>query len=163
VTEVQCLPRWLDASLRRCKSAEQPEHSQDLPCRYPVKVRVSYQKLLKNLVLNKLHQRPSKNQKKKNLFRALKATKFFQVTELDWVEAGLQVCSLSHASPCMSTHGISDRLPCEHRVQKRQSLLWAARIWCLPEIVKRVLQYVVAILLCSGFVTSSRLVSVSLV
>ena len=45
----------------------------------------------KNLVLNKLQQRPPKNQKKKNLFKALKATKFFQVTELDWVEAGLQV------------------------------------------------------------------------
>jgi hypothetical protein len=58
-------------------------------------VRVSYQKLLKNLVLNKLQQRPSKNQKKKNLFKALKATKFFQVTELDWVEAGLQVCLLA--------------------------------------------------------------------
>ena len=52
---------------------------------------MSYQKLLKNLVLNKLHQRPPKPQKKKNLFRALKGTKFFQVTELDWVEAGLQV------------------------------------------------------------------------
>jgi pre-mRNA-processing factor 8 len=29
---------------------------------------------------------------KKNLFRQLKATKFFQTTKLDWVEAGLQVC-----------------------------------------------------------------------
>jgi len=29
---------------------------------------------------------------KKNLFRQLKATKFFQMTKLDWVEAGLQVC-----------------------------------------------------------------------
>lgn len=56
-----------------------------------MKVRVSYQKLLKNLVLNKLHHRPPKNQNKKNLFKALKATKFFQVTQLDWVEAGLQV------------------------------------------------------------------------
>ena len=27
-----------------------------------------------------------------NLFRQLKATKFFQTTKLDWVEAGLQVC-----------------------------------------------------------------------
>lgn len=56
-----------------------------------MKVRVSYQKLLKNLVLNKLHHRKPKSQSKKNLFKALKATKFFQVTELDWVEAGLQV------------------------------------------------------------------------
>ena len=29
---------------------------------------------------------------KRNLFRSLKNTKFFQVTTLDWVEAGLQVC-----------------------------------------------------------------------
>lgn len=59
---------------------------------YPVKVRVSYQKLLKMYVLNKLHHRPPKNMKKKSLFRALKSTKFFQTTTLDWVEVGLQVC-----------------------------------------------------------------------
>ena len=58
---------------------------------YPVKVRVSYQKLLKMYVLNKLHQRPPKAMKKKNLFRALRQTKFFQTTTLDWVEVGLQV------------------------------------------------------------------------
>lgn len=62
------------------------------PPTYPVKVRVSYQKLLKNYVLNMLHRRHPKNTKKKVLLRALKATKFFQATELDWVEAGLQVC-----------------------------------------------------------------------
>jgi hypothetical protein len=56
-----------------------------------VKVRVSYQKLLKLFVLNKLHHKPPKNMKKKSLFKALKATKFFQTTELDWVEVGLQV------------------------------------------------------------------------
>jgi hypothetical protein len=55
-----------------------------------VKVRVSYQKLLKMYVLNKLHHKPPKNMKKKSLFRALRATKFFQSTELDWVEVGLQ-------------------------------------------------------------------------
>ncbi|KAF9160173.1 Pre-mRNA-processing-splicing factor 8 [Actinomortierella ambigua] len=58
----------------------------------PTKVRVSYQKLLKNYVLNALHHRPAKPAAKKNLFRQLKATKFFQSTELDWVEVGLQVC-----------------------------------------------------------------------
>ena len=30
--------------------------------------------------------------KRRNLFVALKKTKFFQCTELDWVEVGLQVC-----------------------------------------------------------------------
>lgn len=58
----------------------------------PVKVRVSYQKLLKCFVLNELKTRPEKAMTKKNLFRQLKATKFFQTTRLDWVEAGLQVC-----------------------------------------------------------------------
>ncbi|PSS17837.1 Pre-mRNA-processing-splicing factor 8A [Actinidia chinensis var. chinensis] len=62
------------------------------PPSYPVKVRVSYQKLLKCFVLNELHHRPPKAQKKKHLFRSLAATKFFQTTELDWAEAGLQVC-----------------------------------------------------------------------
>lgn len=59
-----------------------------------VQVRVSYQKLLKNYVLNLLHRRHPKNTKRKYLLKALKATKFFQATELDWVEAGLQVCGL---------------------------------------------------------------------
>lgn len=58
----------------------------------PVKVRVSYQKLLKCYVLNALKSRPEKAKNKRYLFRQLKATKFFQSTELDWVEAGLQVC-----------------------------------------------------------------------
>ncbi|AAS50980.2 ABR207Wp [Eremothecium gossypii ATCC 10895] len=59
---------------------------------YPIKVRVSYQKLLKNYVLNELHtQRPSK-QKKVKLLKSLKNTKYFQQTTIDWVEAGLQIC-----------------------------------------------------------------------
>ncbi|EGT53300.1 hypothetical protein CAEBREN_31265 [Caenorhabditis brenneri] len=57
----------------------------------PVKVRVSYQKLLKVFVLNALKHRPPKPQKRRYLFRSFKATKFFQTTTLDWVEAGLQV------------------------------------------------------------------------
>lgn len=70
---------------------------------YPVKVRVSYQKLLKANVLNHLHHRHPKNQKRKSLFKALKGTKFFQQTTLDWVEVGLQVTlplsPLLHHSP----------------------------------------------------------------
>ena len=62
------------------------------PSGYPVKVRVSYQKLLKSYVLNQLHKKPPRQVKRKSLFKALKKTKFFQCTELDWVEAGLQVC-----------------------------------------------------------------------
>jgi pre-mRNA-processing factor 8 len=59
------------------------------PQGYPVKVRVSYQKLLKCWVLNSLHHKRPKSQNKRNLFKAFQATKFFQLTELDWVEAGL--------------------------------------------------------------------------
>ena len=47
---------------------------------HPVKVRVSYQKLLKCFVLNELHKRPPKSYNKKSLFRAFKQTKFFQVS-----------------------------------------------------------------------------------
>ena len=57
----------------------------------PVKVRVSYQKLLKIYVLNKLRTKPPKNQRRTNLYSTLKGTKFFQSTTIDWVEAGLQV------------------------------------------------------------------------
>ena len=67
-------------------------YQEHCPSGHPVKVRVSYQKLLKCYVLNNLHRRPPKAQKKKSLFRALNATKFFQNTHLDWVEVGLQVC-----------------------------------------------------------------------
>ncbi|KAK2974421.1 hypothetical protein RJ640_021277 [Escallonia rubra] len=63
-------------------------YKEHCPPSYPVKVR----KLLKCFVLNELHHRPPKAQKKKHLFRSLQATKFFQTTELDWAEAGLQVC-----------------------------------------------------------------------
>lgn len=58
----------------------------------PVKVRVSYQKLLKTYVLNELHKRRPKAQNKQHLLKTLKSTKFFQQTTIDWVEAGLQVC-----------------------------------------------------------------------
>ncbi|KAK1263499.1 hypothetical protein QJS04_geneDACA009497 [Acorus gramineus] len=44
-------------------------YKEHCPPSYPVKVRVSYQKLLKCFVLNELHHRPPKAQKKKHLFR----------------------------------------------------------------------------------------------
>ena len=66
------------------------------PAGQPVKVRVSYQKMLKIFVLNSLHHRPPKAQKKRYLFRSFRNTKFFQSTVLDWVEVGLQVCRQGH-------------------------------------------------------------------
>lgn len=85
-----------------CHRAGRTRRAQDIPLiktwylehcppAYKVKVRVSYQKLLKLWVLNELHHRPTKALNKKRLFRSFKQTKFFQTTELDWVEAGLQV------------------------------------------------------------------------
>ncbi|KAK4217406.1 pre-mRNA processing splicing factor 8 [Rhypophila decipiens] len=62
------------------------------PPKQPVKVRVSYQKLLKTYVLNELHKKRPKALQKQNLLGTLKQTKFFQQTTIDWVEAGLQVC-----------------------------------------------------------------------
>ena len=62
------------------------------PPSYPVKVRVSYQKLLKIWVSNHLHHHKSKTLTKRSIFKAFERTKFFQKTEIDWVEAGLQVC-----------------------------------------------------------------------
>ncbi|KCV67421.1 pre-mRNA-processing-splicing factor 8 [Fonticula alba] len=58
----------------------------------PLKVVVSYQKLLKSYVLNALRQRPPVPTTKRHLLRQFKSTKFFQSTTIDWVEAGLQVC-----------------------------------------------------------------------
>jgi len=67
-------------------------YQEHCPPNHPVKVRVSYQKLLKCYVLNKLHHRHPKPLNKRYLFKILRATKFFQTTQIDWVEAGLQVC-----------------------------------------------------------------------
>eukprot|EP00045_Choanoeca_perplexa_P015123 m.183370 g.183370 ORF g.183370 m.183370 type:complete len:2331 (+) comp16894_c0_seq1:103-7095(+) len=71
-------------------------YQEHVPAGQPVKVRVSYQKMLKIFVLNSLRSRPPKACKKRSLFRSFKATKFFQMTSLDWVEAGLQVCRQGH-------------------------------------------------------------------
>lgn len=59
---------------------------------YPIKVRVSYQKLLKNFVLNQLKRTPPSSSQKLKLLKNLRSTKYFQQTTIDWVEAGLQVC-----------------------------------------------------------------------
>ncbi|OAA61907.1 pre-mRNA processing splicing factor 8 [Niveomyces insectorum RCEF 264] len=62
------------------------------PPNLPVKIHVSYQKLLKTFVLNELHKKKPKTLHRQDLLKTLKQTKFFQQTTIDWVEAGLQVC-----------------------------------------------------------------------
>lgn len=90
-------PRPFNMRSGRCRRAidiplVKTWYKEHCPPGHPVKVRVSYQKLLKYYVLNALKHRRPKPQKKRYLFRSFKATKFFQTTTLDWVEAGLQVC-----------------------------------------------------------------------
>ncbi|GMM59078.1 U4/U6-U5 snRNP complex subunit [Maudiozyma humilis] len=63
---------------------------------YPIKVRVSYQKLLKNHVFNELKKERSSSNQNSNLLKTLKNTKYFQQTTIDWVEAGLQLCKQGH-------------------------------------------------------------------
>ena len=62
------------------------------PSGHPVKVRVSYQKLLKSWVVNSLHKKKPQSLKKRSLLKAFASTKFFKLTEMDWLEVGLQVC-----------------------------------------------------------------------
>ncbi|BFZ55441.1 pre-mRNA-splicing factor 8 [Savitreella phatthalungensis] len=62
----------------------------------PVKVRVSYQKLLKSYVLNSIHHKQPKPHGNKSLYKQLKGTKYFQSTTIDWVEAGLQLVRQGH-------------------------------------------------------------------
>jgi len=64
--------------------------------KYPLKVHVSYQKLLKGWVLNELHKKKPVPITKRSLFATFAATRFFNRTEIDWVEAGLQVCRQGH-------------------------------------------------------------------
>lgn len=66
------------------------------PIEYVQKVRVSYQKQLKCWIQNELHRKPSKAINKKSLLKSFQHTKFFQMTEIDWVEAGQQVCRQGH-------------------------------------------------------------------
>ncbi|EGW33924.1 uncharacterized protein SPAPADRAFT_133535 [Spathaspora passalidarum NRRL Y-27907] len=63
------------------------------PRKAPAKVRVSYQKLLKNHILNQVHTRKRRHTPKRaKLLPSLKSTKYFHQTTIDWVEAGIQVC-----------------------------------------------------------------------
>ena len=71
-------------------------YQEHCPSNFPTKVKVSHQKLLKKCVLNDLHKKTLKSRNKKSLLKALKMTKFFQSTTIDWVEAGLQVCRQGH-------------------------------------------------------------------
>lgn len=54
-----------------------------VPQGQPVKVRVSYQKLLKTYVLNELHKKKPKPQNKQDLLTSLKQTKYFQTTTIE--------------------------------------------------------------------------------
>lgn len=61
---------------------------------YPTKTRASYQKLLKRHVktLIRSHNERKQTHEKRNLLKNLGKTKFFRTTEVDWLEAGIQLC-----------------------------------------------------------------------
>ncbi|QLQ77845.1 hypothetical protein HG537_0A00920 [Torulaspora globosa] len=63
---------------------------------YPIKTRVSHQKLLKTYVLNELKAKNGTNTRKIKLLKDFRNTKYFQQTTIDWVEAGLQLCRQGH-------------------------------------------------------------------
>lgn len=94
-------PRPFSIRNGRCRRAIDvplisPWFRERCPSDVRVKVRISYQKLLKNYVYNELHRRRPRPRSRKSLFKSLRNTKFFQQTEIDWVEAGLQVCRQGH-------------------------------------------------------------------
>ena len=61
-----------------------------------VKTRISQQRLVGKDVLNKLHAKPPSGQGHAGLVKALRASKYFEETSIDWVEAGIQVCRQGH-------------------------------------------------------------------
>ncbi|KAL3228560.1 Pre-mRNA-splicing factor 8 [Nakaseomyces bracarensis] len=63
---------------------------------FPVKVKVSYQRLLKRNVFNELKENKDRHHKKLKLISGLKSTKYFQETHIDWLEAGIQICKQGH-------------------------------------------------------------------
>ncbi|GIQ85078.1 pre-mRNA-processing-splicing factor 8, partial [Kipferlia bialata] len=68
------------------------------PCArdHPKKVHISYQKLFKQQVLHKLHHKTQRGGPRRSVLTALKNTKYFRSTELDWLEAGLQLIKQGH-------------------------------------------------------------------
>ena len=56
----------------------------------PAKARVPYRKLLRCFALNESKSKPEEVMARKNTFRKPQSTKFFQTTNLDWVNVGLQ-------------------------------------------------------------------------
>ena len=93
------------------------EHS---PQSYPVKVRVSYQKLLKMYVLNVLHHRSPKNLKKKSLFKVrLVARRFVFVarSQLGTCSVDEGICPHRKHGMQVSFHhcvGLPDMARCSH-------------------------------------------------
>uniref|UniRef100_A0A6T6SP05 mRNA splicing factor PRP8 n=1 Tax=Amorphochlora amoebiformis TaxID=1561963 RepID=A0A6T6SP05_9EUKA len=66
------------------------------PITSPQKVRISFQKLLKNYILNQLHNKKKKLFQKKSLLKILQNSSYFSSTYMDWVEASLITCRQGH-------------------------------------------------------------------
>lgn len=61
-----------------------------------VKVKTSYQRLLKGTIINDLQNKRLHEVHRPKLLKVLKRTKFFQETSIDWLEAAIQVCRQGH-------------------------------------------------------------------
>ncbi|XBW36857.1 hypothetical protein QEN19_002436 [Hanseniaspora menglaensis] len=85
---------------------------------YPIKVKKSYQGLMKNKIITKLRakkqkkkmhfklfkdlkSKKSRKQRKVSLLSSLRENKYFQQTSIDWVEAGLQLLKQGHNMLCL--------------------------------------------------------------
>jgi len=61
------------------------------PLNFPSKVRISYQKLLKRFVINKMLKKSRRLPDKSNLIKTFQSTMFFHSVRLDWVESGIHL------------------------------------------------------------------------
>jgi pre-mRNA-processing factor 8 len=75
-----------------------------IPLSLPVKVRISYQKLLKGNVANHLKGVGSNRSVRKNLGDVFSYAKFFHTTKIEWLEAGIQVCNQGYQMLVLMIH-----------------------------------------------------------
>jgi len=61
------------------------------PVEFPIKVRISHQKLLKRYVLNKIKNTNKKKDLKIRLLNVLSNSEYFRSTKIDWVETGIHL------------------------------------------------------------------------
>ena len=100
-------PFYLETGVKRKNAIDIPLvnewYFEKCPTGNPIKVRVSYQKLIKHRVKNYIKKQKCRDRKHVRTRKApgqvprgMEHSKFFKSTRLDWVEAGLQLCTQAH-------------------------------------------------------------------